>query len=145
MSVYWQDVKRGQNLILSEEEGQEEIIGGYRENKRGIDAYAQTFGYDPDRARKGFATIEDAKDYVEAFKPWELYNVHDVAVDLEGRPASDAVSSTSSDTPAPPNASAEPVSDSGSDASHPPSGQLTASVVTEESPRKSWWEFWKKG
>ena len=61
MSVYWKDVNRGQNLVLSEQEGQEEIIGGYRDTKRGIDAYAQTFGYDPDRSRKGFATIEDAK------------------------------------------------------------------------------------
>jgi hypothetical protein len=81
MGVFWKDVNRGQNLILSEEEGQEEIIGGYRENKRGIDAYAQTFGYDPDRSRKGFATVEDAKDYVEAFRPWELHGVHDVTVD----------------------------------------------------------------
>ena len=64
MSVYWKDVNRGQNLVLSEQEGQEEIIGGYRDTKRGIDAYAQTFGYDPDRSRKGFATIENAKDYV---------------------------------------------------------------------------------
>ena len=78
MSVYWKDVNRGQNLVLSQQEGQEEIIGGYRDTKRGIDAYAQTFGYDPDRSRKGFATIEDAKDYVEAFKPWELHDVYDV-------------------------------------------------------------------
>jgi hypothetical protein len=83
MTVYWKDVNRGQNLILSEEEGQEEILGGYRENKRGIDAYAQTFGYDPDRSRKGFATVDDAKDYVEAFSPWELHGVHDVTVDRE--------------------------------------------------------------
>ena len=83
MSVFWKDVNRGQNLILSEEEGQEEIIGGYRESKRSIDAYAQTFGYDPDRSRKGFATVDDAKDYVEAFRPWELHGVHDVTVDRE--------------------------------------------------------------
>ena len=36
MNVYWKDVNRGQNLILSEEEGQEVIIGGYRDTKRGI-------------------------------------------------------------------------------------------------------------
>ena len=40
MSVYWKTVNRGQNLILSEEEGKEEIVGGYRDTKRGIDAYA---------------------------------------------------------------------------------------------------------
>jgi hypothetical protein len=81
MTVYWKDVRRGQNLVLSEEEGQEEVIGGYRENKRGIDAYAQTFGYDPGRSQKDFATVEDAKDFVESFKPWELHGVQDVTVD----------------------------------------------------------------
>jgi len=142
MSVYWKDVNRGQNLVLSEQEGQEEIIGGYRDTKRGIDAYAQTFGYDPDRSRKGFATIEDAKDYVEAFKPWELHDVYDVTIDREGSPASDSVSTAATGPSA---ASAEPVSDSASTATHSPSGQLAQAVVTEESPRKSWWEFWKKG
>ena len=50
MSVYWKAVNRGQNLILSEEEGKEEIVGGYRDTKRGIDAYAQTFSYEIGRA-----------------------------------------------------------------------------------------------
>ena len=145
MSVYWKDVNRGQNLVLSEQEGQEEIIGGYRDTKRGIDAYAQTFGYDPDRSRKGFATIEDAKEYVEAFKPWELHDVYDVTIDREGYPASDSVSTAATVTSGPSAASAEPVSDSASTAVHSPSGQLAQAVVTEESPRKSWWEFWKKG
>ena len=86
MSVYWKDVNRGQNLVLSEQEGQEEIIGGYRDTKRGIDAYAQTFGYDPDRSRKGFVTIEDAKDYVEAFKPWELHDVTTLPSPAKGIP-----------------------------------------------------------
>ncbi len=45
MSVYWQDVKRGQNLMVDDAAGLVEIIGGYRENKRGIDAYARTMGY----------------------------------------------------------------------------------------------------
>ncbi len=145
MSVYWKDVNRGQNLVLSEQEGQEEIIGGYRDTKRGIDAYAQTFGYDPDRSRKGFATIEDAKDYVEAFKPWELHDVYDVTIDREGNPASDSVSTAATVTSGPSAASAESFSDSPSTATHSPSGQLAQAVVTEESPRKSWWEFWKKG
>ena len=83
MRVYWKDVRRGQNLILSEEEGQEEIIGGYRDTKRGIDAYAQTFSYDPGRSQKGFATIEDARDFVEAFRPWELHGVYEATVDRE--------------------------------------------------------------
>lgn len=122
MSVYWKDVRRGQNLILSEEEGQEEIIGGYRDTNRGIDAYAATFSYDPGRSQKGFATIEDAKDFVEDFRPWEIHGVHDVTVDREVRPNSD----------------------SGSNSDPAPSEQPTESAVPEPPPRKSWWEFWKK-
>ncbi len=83
MRVYWKDMRRGQNLILSEEEGQEQVIGGYRENSRGIDAYAQTFGYDPGRSQKGFATVEDAKEFVESFRPWELHGAQDVTVERE--------------------------------------------------------------
>jgi len=51
MKVYWRRVKFGQTLILSnEDDGQEEDLGGFRETKRGIDALAKTFSYDPDRA-----------------------------------------------------------------------------------------------
>jgi len=86
MRVYWKDVRRGQNLILSEQEGHEEVIGGFRENRSGIDAYAQTFGYDPGRSQKGFATIQDAMDFVESFRPWELHGAQDVTVEHEARP-----------------------------------------------------------
>ena len=84
MKVYWKDVRRGQNLVLGDQEEHEEVIGGFRENKSSIDAYAKTFGYEPDRSRKGFATIEDAKEFVESFRPWELYGVQDVTVEQEG-------------------------------------------------------------
>ena len=86
MRVYWKDMRRGQNLILSEQEGQEEVIGGYRDTSRGIDAYAQTFGYDPGRSQKGFATVEDAKEFVESFRPWELHGAQDVTVEREAGP-----------------------------------------------------------
>lgn len=123
MRVYWSNVRRGQNLVLSDEEGKEEVIGGFRETRRGIDAYAQTFGYDPGRTKKGFATIEDAKAFVESFRPWELHGVQDVTVDREARPALDSESIVKPGTSAPP----------------------TASLVSEHQPRKSWWEFWRKG
>ena len=91
MRVYWRSVKSGQNLVLSrEDEGREERIGGFRETKRGIDAYATTFGYDPGRSRKGFATIEDAKAFVESFRPWELYGAQGVTVDPEVKPVLDS-------------------------------------------------------
>ncbi len=89
MSVYWQDVKRGQNLVVDDTAGLEEIIGGYRENKRGIDAYARTMGYEPERSRKGFDSVADAKAFVESFSPWELFGVRDVAVEAEARPKLD--------------------------------------------------------
>ncbi len=89
MSVYWRNVKRGQNLVIDDDEGHEEIIGGYRESKRGIDAYAKTFGYDPDRSKKGFETLEDAKAFVESFSPWELFGALGVTVDSEVKPLLD--------------------------------------------------------
>ena len=89
MSVYWRYVKRGQNLVIDDDEGHEEIVGGYRESKRGIDAYAKTFGYDPNRSKKGFETLEDAKAFVESFSPWELFGAQGVTVDSEVKPLLD--------------------------------------------------------
>ena len=60
MSVFWRNVKRGQNLMMDDTAGLEEVIGGYRENKSGISAYARTMGYEPERSRKGFDSVEDA-------------------------------------------------------------------------------------
>ena len=89
MRVYWKDMRRGQNLVLSEQEGDEEVIGGYRDTSRGIDAYAKTFGYEPGRSQKGFATVEDAKEFVESFRPWELHGAQDVTVEREAVPDSE--------------------------------------------------------
>jgi hypothetical protein len=86
MSVFWRNVKRGQNLVVDDTAGLEEIIGGYRENKRGIDAYARTMGYEPERSKKGFDSVEDAKAFVESFSPWELFGVQGVTVETEARP-----------------------------------------------------------
>ena len=72
MEIYWQMTKRGQRLVLSDGEHEEEI-GGVRQTKRGFDAFAKTFGYDPGRATKGIASMDEAKSFVEEFKPWELY------------------------------------------------------------------------
>ena len=84
MDVYWQYARRGQNLMLSTKNGQERI-GGFRETKHGIDAYATTFGYEPGRSEKGFSSVEDAKAFVESFRPWELYGAHEVMVEPEVR------------------------------------------------------------
>jgi hypothetical protein len=86
MSVFWRNVKRGQNLMMDDTAGLEEVIGGYRENKSGISAYARTMGYEPERSRKGFDSVEDAKAFVESFNPWDLFGPRDAVVEVEARP-----------------------------------------------------------
>ena len=139
MAVYWRDHKRGQNLVLSDEEGQEQVIGGFRDTQRGIDAYAQTFSYEPDRSQKGFATIEDAKEFVESFRPWELHGATGVTVDSEARPLADVGSVDES-----PDESSDEPPDGPAD-EPAPSNQPNESVVPEHQPRNRWWEFWRKG
>ena len=51
----------------------EERIGSGRETKQGFDAFAITFGYNPNRARRDIASLDDAKAFVESFRPWELF------------------------------------------------------------------------
>ena len=89
MMVYWRERKKGQRLILVQEEGSEEIeVGGVRETKRGFDAFAKTFGYEPGRAEKGIETLEEAKSFVESFRPWEMYQgTHGLSVESDVRPA----------------------------------------------------------
>ena len=86
MAVYWQLAKQGQRLMLVDGE-REERIGGVRATPRGFDALAITFGYDPDRARRDMASMDEAKAFVESFKPWELY-VQDsnITVETDVRP-----------------------------------------------------------
>ena len=42
------------------------------------------------RSRKGFPSIEEAKDFVESFRPWELFGTQGVTVDPGVRPALDS-------------------------------------------------------
>ncbi len=73
MDLYWREWSKGQRLILSLSPDTEEQVGGVRETKRGFDAFAKTFGYDPGRAQKGIESMNEAKSFVESFRPWELY------------------------------------------------------------------------
>ena len=73
MEVFWHKSGARQRLILRLDDGHEEEVGGVRETKRGFDAFAKTFGYDPGRAQKGMPTVEEARAFVESFSPWELY------------------------------------------------------------------------
>ena len=93
MKVYWRTTRRGQRLVLSSDEGDEheeenEVeVGGVRETKRGFDAFAKTFSYEPGRAEKGIGSMEEAKEFVEQFRPWELFEGgHGLTVEAEVRP-----------------------------------------------------------
>ena len=89
MKVYWREWRRGQRLVfvLSDGDAHEEEIGGVRETREGFDAFAKTFGYEPGRAQKGIPTMEEAKAFVESFRPWELYDdTQGLTVDPEVRP-----------------------------------------------------------
>ena len=88
MDLFWREVRRGQRLVLTVGDGgEEEEVGGVRVTKRGFDAFAKTFGYEPGRAMKGIETLEEAKEFVESFKPWELYDGgQGLSVDSEVRP-----------------------------------------------------------
>jgi hypothetical protein len=88
MKVYWRETRRGERLVLgSGDVEQEEEVGGVRETKRGFDGFAKTFGYEPGRAEKGMATLKEAKQFVESFSPWELFEGgQGLTVDPEVRP-----------------------------------------------------------
>lgn len=92
MKVYWRATRRGQRLVLGPDGGEhggenEEEVGGVRETKRGFDAFAKTFGYEPGRAEKGIGSMDEAKEFVEQFKPWELYEgAQGLSVEAEVRP-----------------------------------------------------------
>ncbi|MCH8061765.1 MAG: hypothetical protein IH861_04610 [Chloroflexi bacterium] len=74
MRLYWRQTRRGQRLVIGDEDQEsEQEIGGVRETKSGFDAFAKTFGYEPGRSEKGIPTMDEAKAFVESFRPWELY------------------------------------------------------------------------
>ena len=89
MRVFWRERKKGQRLILrNDDSGLEEEVGGVRETKGGFDAFAKTFGYDPGRAMKGMAGLDEAKEFVESFSPWELFEGgHGLGVEPGVQPA----------------------------------------------------------
>ena len=87
MQVYWREVRKGQRLVLLDDNEDEEEIGGVRETKNGFDAFAKTFGYDPGRAQKSISTMDQAKEFVESFSPWELYEEgQGLSVEADVRP-----------------------------------------------------------
>ena len=91
MELYWQERKAGQRLVLLTDDGTETDVGAVRQTKRGFDALAMTNTYDPGRALKDIATMDEAKDFVEAFTPWDLFGGDtDMDVEPDVRPVPDA-------------------------------------------------------
>jgi len=87
LELFWQHTRRGQRLVLSSDDGQEQEVGGVRETRRGFDAFAKTFGYEPGRAEKGIPSMDEAKTFVESFRPWELFvGPEALTVEAEVRP-----------------------------------------------------------
>jgi|TARA_B110001454_G_C12548501_1_gene362501 hypothetical protein len=78
LELFWRERRKGERLILVTGPGQEEEVGGVRETKTGYDAFAKTFGYEPGRAEKDITSMNEAKSFVESFRPWELFT------DIEG-------------------------------------------------------------
>lgn len=89
IKVYWQAARRGQNLMLSNDDtGREQSIGGFRENAQGFDAYVTTAEYDPRNSKNGLPNIAKAKAFVESSRPRDLYGAQGAGVEPEVRPAS---------------------------------------------------------
>ena len=87
MEVYWEFTRKGQKLVL-DLDGKKEMIGGVRETKSGFDAFAKTFSMTPERAQKGIPNMDESKEFVESFKPCELFiGPSDIQVEVETRNA----------------------------------------------------------
>lgn len=147
MRLYWKERRAGQRLVLLDDFGAEIEVGAVRQTKRGFDALAKTNTYDPGRAQKGFASLEEAKEFVEFFHPWDIFGGDlDMSVESEVQPDPSA-----SDEPA------EAASDGaggGAEAGDSGPGSAQQDPVEEEAPpvsdqpdqgapRRSW-QFWKR-
>ncbi len=121
MELFWRERKAGQILILGSDSETEVDVGMVRRTPSGFDALAKTNTYDPGRAKKGFASMEEGKAFVESFHPWDLFGGdRDLAVDPEVRRM---VAATSG----------------------PTTVEATQPVSEKPLRGKQGWQFWKKG
>ena len=121
MEIYWRERKSGPSLILCSDDQTETEVGTVRRTPRGFDALAKTNTYDPGRAQRGFASMEDAKAFVESFHPWDLFGGdRNQKVEPEVRRTLSETSSPTAEEPSQP-------------------------VAEKPSPGKSGGQFWKKG
>lgn len=73
MRMYWKEHPKGLDLALLLDTGEEVNLGGVRSMKRGIQAIAATRGYGEGRAIKGLATLDEGKEFVLGFRPWNEF------------------------------------------------------------------------
>ncbi len=87
MKMYWQQKKRGIDLLVEMDDGETYSVGGVRVTRRGIEALAKTNGYDPGRAIKGLDNVEEGRAFVEQFEPWrDFFPYEDLQMEPEVRP-----------------------------------------------------------
>ncbi len=121
MKLYWRERKSGQSLVLFSDDDTEFEVGAVRRTPRGFDALAKTNTYDPGRSKRGFASMEEAKVFVESFHPWDLFGGDlYMEVDPEVRRIVAEVPGPSAD-------------------------ETSLPVAEEPQSQKPGWQFWKKG
>ena len=152
MRLYWKERRAGQRLVLLDDFGAEIEVGAVRQTKRGFDALAKTNTYDPGRAQKGFATLEEAKEFVEYFHPWDIFGgdldmsvESEVQSDLsESNPLEEAAPDAGGDTA---DAAVPEAGDSGPSAEDRGPVTDVPQTAGEEpdhgDPRRGW-QFWKR-
>ncbi len=86
MELFWQKTRRGVDLLVRTDSGEEVKVGGVRETKRGIEAMAFTTGYDPGRSGKDLPSVEEAMHFVEMFEPWREFFPDQLTVSPGVRP-----------------------------------------------------------
>ena len=130
MELCWQEHKLGLQLILSTDNG-DEVVGRIRSRPTGHDANARAYGYNPERAAAGLPSLDEAKSFVESFRPWEeLTGPLDLSIE-------EAVRQLASGHP--PEAQN---ADTGTGAKETPElGQKTSLEPSTNARR--WWQFWK--
>ena len=142
MRVYWEERRKGQRLMLFTEDEGEVEVGAVRETPRGFDALAKTNTYDPGRAQKGFATMEEAKAFVEEFHPWDIFGGDldmEVEPEVQRDPAGDESGQASAPAAEQPDRPAVPA-----ETSAPAVQENDPSTAEEPVTRKRGLQFWKK-
>ncbi len=147
MRLYWKERRAGQRLVLLDDFGAEIEVGAVRQTKRGFDALAKTNTYDPGRAQKGFASLEEAKEFVEFFHPWDIFGGDlDMSVEAEVQPDPSASNEPEQVASEDAGGGAE-AGDSGPAPAAPNPGEemppQSGDQPDERAPRRGW-QFWKR-